>query len=53
MYRCRSFAKFLTWHKNGVNSNGLIRSVPNFVAWKDINGKWPKFAVDPHNVRLK
>jgi len=42
-----------TWHKNNVFANGLVKSVPNSVAWKHIIEKWLEFANDARNIRLK
>ncbi len=52
MYKCKSSAKLCTWHKNGVQSNGLIWNVLDFVAWKHINENWLEFAIDAYNIRL-
>jgi hypothetical protein len=52
MYKCKSLAKLLTWHKDGASSNGLIWCVPNSTSWKHINDKWPNFANDSQNVKL-
>jgi hypothetical protein len=52
MYKCKSSAKKITWHKNGVSSYGLIWNVPKFVTWKHIIENWPEFASDACNIRL-
>ncbi len=41
MYRCKSLAKLLTWHKVGASINGLTRNVVDSITWKHINEKWP------------
>jgi hypothetical protein len=46
MYICKSLAKLLTWHKDGANLDGMIQNVPDSMAWKHIDEKWPKFASD-------
>jgi hypothetical protein len=53
MYKCKSFAKLLTWHKDGVNLYGMIWSVPNCMIWKHIDEKWLEFVSDVCNIRLR
>jgi hypothetical protein len=52
MYRCKSLAKLLIWHKNGISSDGLVQCVPDSMSWKHINDKWLDFAIDSCNVKL-
>ncbi len=52
MYRCKSLAELLTWHKDGISTNGLVCSVVNSLAWKHVNDKWPTFATDGCSIRL-
>jgi hypothetical protein len=50
MYRCKSLAKLLTWHKDGTNA--LVWSLVDTFAWKHNNDKWPTFATDVHSIRI-
>jgi len=50
MYRCKTLAKLLIWHKDGASTDGLIQSVPNSQSWKYITGKWLDFAVEARNI---
>ncbi len=52
MYKCKSFAKKLTWHKDGASFDGLLQSMLDSKIWKYIRRKWPKFVVDLPNIRL-
>jgi hypothetical protein len=52
MYRCKTLAELLVWHKNGSSSDGLVRSVLDSKRWKHIDEKWLDFANEPHNIRL-
>jgi len=52
IYRCKSLAELLTWHKDGASSDGLIWCVPDSMNWKHINDKWPNFANDSWNLKL-
>jgi hypothetical protein len=45
MYKCESFAKLLTWHKDGASLDAMICSVPNFMIWKHIDEKWLELLV--------
>jgi hypothetical protein len=42
----------MTWHENGANVDGLIRSVVDFIIWKHIYTNLPNLVDDAHNVRL-
>jgi hypothetical protein len=53
MYVCKSLIEFMTWHKNGANVDGLIRSVAYSTTWKHISITWPNFVDNPYNVRLR
>ncbi len=52
MYRCKSLTKLLTWQKDGASFDGLFHNMLNSKDWKYITWKWPKFVVDPQNIRL-
>jgi hypothetical protein len=41
MCKCKSAVELLQWHKAGASSDGIVKSVVDFVAWKHINEKWP------------
>jgi hypothetical protein len=45
--------KIVAWHKDGVSSNGMIRNIPNFMAWKHIDEKWPEFTNEVCNIKLR
>jgi hypothetical protein len=47
MYICKSLVELLTWHRKGASLNVLIQCVPNYLAWKHINGKWSILLVTP------
>jgi hypothetical protein len=53
MYKCKSIAKLLTWHKDGASLNGMIWNVLDTMAWKHIDKNWPKFASEVCNIKLK
>jgi hypothetical protein len=36
MYRCKLLVELSTWHKDGVNLDGMIWNVPDFMAWKPL-----------------
>ncbi len=52
MYICKSLAELMTWHKNGANVDGLIKSVAYSTTWKHISTTWPNFVDNPFNIRL-
>jgi hypothetical protein len=52
MYKCKLVVELLTWHLISANLDGLIHNVANSIAWRHINEKWPKFAIDTRNARL-
>jgi hypothetical protein len=52
MYKCKSLAKILTWHKDGASFDDVLQRMPNSKAWKYIIGKWLEFVVNPYNIRL-
>jgi len=52
MYRCKSLAELLTWHKDGISIDGLICNVVDSFTWKHVNDKWPTFATDACSIRL-
>lgn len=52
MYKCKSLAEILTWHKDGASFDDLLQSMSDSKAWKYITGKWPKFVVNPPNIKL-
>lgn len=52
MYRCKTLVELLIQHKNGTNTNGLIRSMPDFRNLKHIFEKWSKFVAKVHNIIL-
>jgi hypothetical protein len=33
-------------------SSSIDQNVLDFITWKHINVKWPKFASDAHNIKL-
>jgi len=53
MHKWKSFAKLLTWHKDGASLDGMIWSVPNSMTWNHIDEKWFEFVNDVCNIKLK
>lgn len=43
----------MTWHHEKKSEDGLVQHEPNSKAWAHIDTKWPNFARDPHNLRLR
>lgn len=39
MCKCKSAVELLQWHKASASSDGIVKSVVDFVAWKHINEK--------------
>ncbi|XP_020266364.1 uncharacterized protein LOC109841838 [Asparagus officinalis] len=46
-------AKDLRWHFGNKSTNGKMRHPVDYLAWNIVNDKWPSFAADPHNLRLR
>ncbi|XP_020088912.1 uncharacterized protein LOC109710609 [Ananas comosus] len=43
---------FMTWHEKGRIKDGVLRHPADSEAWKNFDSRYPKFAIDPRNVRL-
>jgi hypothetical protein len=52
MYRCKTLAKLLIWHKNGTSTDGLIRSMLDSKSWKHNFEKWFEFVAKARNIIL-
>jgi hypothetical protein len=46
-------SKFMVWHVENKNIDGLVRHIPNKKAQAHIGVSWLDFASEPCNVRVK
>ena len=46
-------AESMRWHHNQRTDDGLLRHPTDSLAWKSFDSKFPSFASDPQNVRLR
>ncbi len=53
MYKCKSLAKLLTWHKDGASLDGMISNVLDSMIWNHIDKNWFEFVSDVCNIRLR
>ncbi len=53
LYKWKTLAKLLIWHKHGANINDLIWSVPNLKSWKHIDEKWQQISIKTQNIILQ
>ncbi|GLT31353.1 hypothetical protein SLA2020_060950 [Shorea laevis] len=42
----------MKWHEEGCTKDGLMRHPADSPGWKHLDSQYPKFSIDPHNVRL-
>jgi hypothetical protein len=52
MYSTLAQAKLMVWHHNNQSVSGLVRHAANSHQWNFVKAQWPKFAMEPQNVRL-
>uniref|UniRef100_A0A803N1F4 Uncharacterized protein n=1 Tax=Chenopodium quinoa TaxID=63459 RepID=A0A803N1F4_CHEQI len=52
LFMCLETARYMTWHANGRENDHLLHHPVDGKAWKEFYSLYPKFADDPHNMRL-
>lgn len=52
LYMCAETARYMTWHVDGRENDGILQHLVDGQAWKDFDKFYPRFAQDPRNVRL-
>ncbi|XP_021737551.1 uncharacterized protein LOC110704076 [Chenopodium quinoa] len=52
LFMCQETAKYMTWHVNGREKDGLLQHPVDGQAWKDFDKSYPMFSEEPRNVRL-
>ena len=53
MFRSKRMAKDLRWHFNYGSDKGIMRHPVDSITWARGNNKWPEFAAEPRNLRLR
>ncbi|OIT20623.1 hypothetical protein A4A49_63398, partial [Nicotiana attenuata] len=52
LFMCSKIAKYMRWHAEDSNKDGIMRHPRDGEAWKRFDTTFPEFAFDPRNVRL-
>lgn len=52
MFRCKSIAAMMSWHKKGRSKDGILRVPADCNAWKHIEEQWSEFAKEPRHLRF-
>lgn len=52
MFKINKVSESLRWHWSHKSTNGKIRHSVDSIALETIDKKWPKFSMDPRNLRL-
>ena len=52
MFRSQEMATNLRWHASNKSSDGKVRHPVDSVTWKQMDAKYPTFAVEERNIRL-
>ncbi|XP_070029645.1 uncharacterized protein [Nicotiana sylvestris] len=52
LFMCSKITKYMRWHAEDNNKDGIMRHPRNGEAWKRFDTTFPEFTFDPRNVRL-
>ena len=52
MFRCKSIAAMMSWHKKGRSRDGVLRVPADCKSWKHIEEEWPEFVKEPRHLRF-
>jgi hypothetical protein len=53
MFWAPTVLNLIMWHAKNRNTNSLVRHATNSKAWAHIDYRWPNFASEHRNVRLR
>jgi ribosomal protein S27AE len=52
MFKAPVLSNLMMWHNYNKSTDGLVRHVADSKTWAHIDARWPKFAIEPYNVKL-
>lgn len=52
-FMSKKTSSFMQWHENDRVKYGILRHPADSKAWKSLDQRYPEFALDPRNVRLR